>query len=129
MIKLIDTALDQAWQSFPQHLELNSPTERAQFAVTKIDTSTMKVETAKVAMNIHRRSFAAALDYLITHGHFESSPCEIRSTFDAPGPLSQATAAGKTITITYVLPILQNMGLVEIGRNIPSTTWLAEYKE
>ena len=94
------------------------------FDATKIG-DTMHIATERAVITIPRQYFAIALDYLIRHGHTRGTPCEIRSSFTAPGSLNLATQVNHVVTIMYILPILHQMGLVSIGSARPATTWLA----
>ncbi|MYM33755.1 hypothetical protein GTP38_05310 [Duganella sp. FT94W] len=118
-------ALEQCWNSFPDSAQLRSPSQRALFDVLKRDSATMEVTTTgQTRIDIPRSALDGALAYLTAGGHTKDNPCEIRNKYHAPGPLAQATAVNGTQTIHYVLPILQQMGLVGIHSGVPNTAWV-----
>jgi hypothetical protein len=130
LLKIVDLALAHAWYAFPDSIRLNHPSkidggsEPNGFEVTKT-SDMMQVATAKTIITIPRQRFLIALDYLLRHNHNRDMPCEIRSSFSAPGPLNLATQVNGVVTIMYILPILHQMGLVGIGSTRPATAWLA----
>jgi hypothetical protein len=89
----------------------------------------MRIATTRTIIAIPRQYFLIALDYLVRHNHDRDRPCEIRSSFSAPGPLNLATQVNGVVTIMYILPILHQMGLVGIDATRPATTWLVATDE
>lgn len=94
-------------------------------------TGTQNRQTApdKAPVNITKAAFIAALDYLISHNHVDSTKrCEInaRNSPDNAGDLCRASRAQNhnVRCINYILPILQYVSLVEIDGNRLNTTWL-----
>ncbi|MND38061.1 hypothetical protein D3C80_287600 [compost metagenome] len=113
---------------------LGTPARNSPFEVGEVTADRVVVRTGKSAKTkvvLPRMAFEAALGYLLTHGHHAGNPCEIAAA-DAPekaGPLclaSRLLPSGKygVRNITYVLPILQQLGVVEINADKPSRVWL-----
>lgn len=131
-MSLIDAALNDRWNSIPLHHPLSTPSDRKSLTVEAVLPDEIHILTAGgTPMKISRGAFYASLAYLLDHGHVASKPCVIDSNQqrDLAGPLCRAardgnTANGGTRVITYVLPILQAMGLVEIDSGRPNKTWL-----
>lgn len=83
-------------------------------------------------MTLRYDAFAKTLAYLAQNNHVAGNPCLVSSNkaYRDAGPLCRAARDanepdGGTMVITYVLPILKKMGLVEIDHAIPNSTWLA----
>lgn len=115
---------------------LGTPARNTAFEVGEVSGERVVVHTGKSAKTkvvIPRRAFEAALGYLIDHEHHAGNPCEIAAA-DAPekaGSLCQASRllpSGKygVRNITYVLPILQRLGVVDINPKKPSSVWLVK---
>jgi len=124
MLKLIQAALDSAWNAFPEKVELQGPTERTGFLVKQVNPTYMVLELSQSTLNVPRDVFEKGLEYLVQH-HGDGSSCKIQSDQNNPGPLSEMMSVGRTRTFTYVLRILQHMGFVTIDPSIPSTVRLA----
>ncbi|POZ99232.1 hypothetical protein C4E44_36070, partial [Pseudomonas sp. MWU12-2312b] len=82
-----------------------------------------------------RNAFEAVLAYLHGHDHYAGNRCVIKSdnNYKKSGPLCKAsrllpTGAYGQRNITYVLPILQELGVVEINPKVPTSTWLVKHK-
>jgi len=124
-MRLAEAALEQCWNSFPDATQLRSPSQSSVFDVLKRDNATMEITTSgQNRIVIPRESMVSTLTYLINGGHAQLNPCEVRNKFDDPGPLAQAAAVNGTQTIQYVLPILQQMGLVGIKSDRPNAAWV-----
>ncbi|WP_273028229.1 hypothetical protein [Massilia timonae] len=106
-----------------------TPAEQAWFRVTEADLNEVTITTSNdSSIKIRKQAFVSTIAYLLSNGHTQaSSPCEIRSNkmYDEAGPLCRAARIENgTMTITYVLPVLKAMGLVDIEPSRPSATWL-----
>lgn len=79
-------------------------------------------------ITINRICFVDSLHYLRENRHNMEKPCEIRSNDDPnlAGPLCLVARNNNRNQrcINYILPILQNNGLVGIGCSQPNTTWV-----
>lgn len=115
---------------------LGTPSRNTPFVLGQVSHDCVNVLTGKsgkTRVMIPRRAFEAALGYLLQHRHHAGNPCVIAAA-DAPekaGPLCQASRqlpSGKygVRNITYVLPILQALGVVQINPQSPSSVWLVK---
>jgi len=131
-MSLVNAALNDRWNSVPLLTTLYTPSERKSLTVWQITPDEMHISTeGGTEMKITRSAFSASLNYLLEQGHVASHPCAIASDQlrSEAGPLCLAardanSESGGTRVITYVLPILKEMGLVEINSEIPNTVWL-----
>ena len=128
-MSIAKAALDGIWNNIDTACDgvtLRSPTEESTFKVAEVKQDRIVI-TLKDELSIDRQAFEGALHYLVSHGHNSASPCEIRSNtmYEAAGPLCRSArkAPNGQRNITYVLPILKQMGLVGIGPERPSTAW------
>jgi hypothetical protein len=127
---LINAALDKKWPDLHIGMQLDTPSGRSKFTVSQLIPDQATIQTGGGnPIVIKRDAFFKALKYLVANGHVESSShCKIRSNkdYDAAGPLCQAVrSANGTMTITYILPMLKAMGLVEIAQiDGLDSTWL-----
>jgi len=126
-------ALDGIWNNIMaacQGAELLTPAERSWFKVAEVTQERIVITTKfEGSLYIGKEHFEGALHYLLAHGHHDEAPCEIRSnkSYDDAGPLCRAARKphGGQMNITYVLPILKQMGLVGIdpAASPVSTAW------
>lgn len=134
MRAIVNAALEQQWNTIVSGTTLGTPSEKSSFTIDEATSDAVRITTnGETSMTIRRAAFEAALLYLVEHGHHSTNnPCEIRSsqTHELAGPLCRAAreanqpGTGGTRVITYVLPILKIMGLVEIDHESrPGTTW------
>lgn len=134
MRAIVNAALEQQWSTISSDTALDTPSERSSFIIDEATHDAVRITTnGGTSMSIRRAAFEAVLLYLLEHGHHSTGrPCEIRSnqTYESAGPLCRAARdanqpnSGGTMVITYVLPILKAMGLVEIDHESrPGTTW------
>ncbi len=133
MRAIVNAAIQQQWNTIPTGTSLGTPTEKSSFTFNEVTNDEAHITTSGgTPMTIRRAAFEAALLYLVEHGHSANKLCEIRSNnvYELAGPLCRAARdanqprSGGTMVITYVLPILKAMGLVEIShQSLPSTTW------
>jgi hypothetical protein len=82
-------------------------------------------------MVLLKAALESALKYLHQHAHDAANPCIIKSNNDpeVAGPICLATRVHLSGTygprnVTYVLPILQALGVVEINTKRPASVWL-----
>jgi hypothetical protein len=124
------TAIAHAWNDIrsihPQHA-IPTPTGRSAFSLVRVESEQLTFATARSGATIFKEHFENALGYLMAQGHSVGSPCRIDSNkeYAKAGPLCRAarsTSRGR-MNITYVLPILQEVGLVGINPARPSTAW------
>jgi len=98
----------------------------AMFTIDQLSPDSITITPQDV--RVFRHSFSDALHYLRSYDHHPSNPCEVRSNDDPnlAGPLCRsARAQNKGVRcINYILPILQNHGLVGIACDQPNKTWL-----
>jgi hypothetical protein len=130
MLARLTATLNEKWQSIAHAGVLDTPSWSRTFTVAAVDADSIRVETRGGSrITLRRAAFEAALGHLAHHGHVDRArQCGIRSKRGQSGTLSQAISAAngsQTVVVTYVLPILQHLDLVEIARSSPNTTWLA----
>lgn len=132
MRAIANAAVQQQWNTIPNGTVLSTPSEGSSFTLEAVTDGAFHIRTlGETPMAIRREAIEAALSYLIEHGHSASNPCEIRSNkvYAEAGPLCRAAreanqpGSGGTMIITYALPILKKMGLVQISDQIPTTAW------
>lgn len=124
-------AIDGVWgkiMKIDPSKEFKTPAERSTFNVVETNQDGLTIRTSGGSpVPVTKDAFESALAYLLSHAHFDHTrPCEIRSNkdYEMAGPLCRSTREPKgTMTITYILPILEAMGLVGIDPSIPSSTW------
>ena len=128
---IAEAAIEGIWGKIGQiepTMEFWTPAERKSFNVATVQADGLTIATANNnPVRIPKQAFVSAIAHLVSGGHSAASPCEIRSnkSYDEAGPLCQATRSENgTMTITYVLPVLKEMGLVDIKPSIPTATWL-----
>lgn len=113
---------------------LHTPSKRSAFSIKRVAPDQITVATGKsgtTLVGVPKRAFESALGYLHTHCHHVGNPCEIESSnpVDKAGPLclaSRQLSSGKfgSRNITYVLPILQALGVVKINPKETTSVWL-----
>lgn len=133
MRAIVNAAIQQQWNTIPTGTSLGTPTEKSSFTFNEVTNDEAHITTSGgTPITINRAAFEAALLYLVEHGHSANDRCEIRSNkvYQEAGPLCRVTREANQpgsegrMVITYVLPILKAMGLVEISHeSLPSTTW------
>lgn len=123
-------AIAHAWNDIrsihPQHA-IPGPTGISAFTLVSVEPEQLTIATARSRATISREHFENALGYLMDNGHDVASPCRIGSNkeYAKAGPLCRAARARPEgrMNITYVLPILREVGLVGIDPKRPSTAW------
>lgn len=124
-------ALDGIWNDIGTlcKAELNTPAGQSTFRVADVQQDKVIITlNSGSPMSVGKEAFEGALRYLLEHGHHHGAQCEIRSAqrYEDAGPLCQAARIDRgTRLSTYVLPILKEMGLVDIdpAASPVSTAW------
>lgn len=125
--------IDEAWHHIEQDMTLNTPDERSNVTFTIIEVNANGVviltESAQTEIPINRASFIEAIRYLQANAHDESNPCEItaRKEDHAAGPFCRAIRipnGRRTMISSYLVPILEHIGVVGMGRAQPNTVWI-----
>lgn len=132
MKSLVEAALTERWARIESGRGLRTPdnTTGKSFNVSSVAPSEIKIQTQGGAdIAIKFEAFAATLLYLVEHGHDQRNRCNIASDKDVTkaGPLCRTAREANGVNvmiITYTLPILAEMGLVEIDGSRPNRTWL-----
>lgn len=121
------------WPQIVAPRALATPSKSKPFKVVSNTSSEMTIEVGagKNLLVISRENFESTIDYLNMHDHGPHRPCRIDANADPlkAGPLCLAcrkTSAGDygPRLITYVLPILADVGVVGLNGDAPATTWL-----
>ena len=121
------------WSQIVAPRALATPSKSKPFTVVSNTSSEMTIEVGvgKNLLVISRENLEATIDYLNMHDHDQHRPCRIDANADPvkAGPLCLAcrkTPAGDygPRLITYVLPILADVGVVWLNGDVPATTWL-----
>lgn len=131
MRAIINSAIQQKW-NISSGTVLSTPSARSTFTVQESAVQAMHISTeGGTPMTIRRDAIEATLHYLVEHAHSSNNPCEIRSNkiYADAGPLCRVARdanqpGGSTMVITYVLPILRAMELVEMDEKMPNTVWV-----
>ncbi|WP_294738673.1 hypothetical protein [uncultured Pseudomonas sp.] len=128
-------AVSDVWPMMGELEQLFTPSQRKTFIVERVTAGHVKVMAGKTSVLIPRSAFESALEYLHTHEHHGANPCDIKSSNKPAkaGPLCRASrilASGEhgPRNITYVLPILQELGWVDISQSRPNSVWLTDAK-
>lgn len=92
------------------------------------DAYTVQTQSGNSLLTIGRINIERAYQYLLDHDALPESPIAIASdkVWDHAGPLCRAARgrAGTQMIITYILPVLAQLGIVGIGGTRPNTTWI-----
>lgn len=131
MKQLAAQTVSSLWSMMGELGPLQTPSQSASFIVGSVTPERVKVSVGKTGLVVPKAAFEAALEYLHTNGHHAGNPCVIKSDNDheKAGPLCKAARQLPSGTfgprnITYVLPILQQLGVVEISPKRPTAVWL-----
>lgn len=123
-------SLLQQWDSIQPGQSFRTPTGRKGFSLTSITPEKVVVCTqGGTPIEIKKEAFLQVLQYLKENNHNKEYKALIHSNKDInkAGPLCVAarTANGVNImVITYILPILVQLELVQVDKHTPTTTWL-----
>ncbi|WP_332726497.1 hypothetical protein [Pseudomonas sp. ESBL9] len=133
MTQLAAQTVSSLWPTLGELGPLRTPSQRSSFAVESVTPERVKVQAGKTGVVIRKVAFEAALEYLHANDHHAGNPCVIGADNDheKAGPLCKAARqlpSGKygQRNITYVLPILQRLGVVGINPNSPTCVWLTK---
>ncbi len=123
-------AIDKMWLRLEKADSFRTPDFQAssKFSIFTKEASQLVVSTQGGAnVSISKGSFVAALHYLFENDHHKDNKCEIAADNDdkKSGPLCLATRNknNNIRCITYIVPVLQNNGLVGICSNRPNKVW------
>jgi hypothetical protein len=98
----------------------------ARFVIDQLLVQSIVIAPQNV--QIARAAFVDTLHYLRENDHHTSNPCAVGANLDPEqdGPLCRAARGQNNGVqcISYILPILQNHGLVGIDCDRPNKTWL-----
>lgn len=131
MKQLAAQTISSLWPMMGELGPLRTPSQSASFDVEGVTPERVKVAVGKTGLVVPKAAFEAALEYLHANDHHVDNPCVIESANDheKAGPLCKATrllpsgAYGQR-NITYVLPILEQLGVVGISPKRPTSVWL-----
>lgn len=131
MTQLAAQAFSSLWPHISKLGRLPTPSGSSSFAIESITGDQVKVSVGTSNIVLSKAAFESALKYLELHGHDAANPCVIESN-NLPkkaGPLCLTTRTNPSGTygrrnVTYVLPILQALGLVDISPKNPTSVWL-----
>lgn len=131
MTQLVVQQLSRAWSRMAALDRLRTPSQRGEFIVESFTNDRVTVLVAATRHVLLRSAFEDALNYLNLNGHGIENACLIESSNDPTrsGPLclaSRGTLSGTygPRNITYVVPILKALGLVDIRSSKPNSVWL-----
>ena len=130
MRELSNNDFNDFWEGIAQDIPLRTPDKgrTASFTVTRRNATGLEVRTNKGnTVRIRREAFCAVLRHLARDHHGLERPCVVASSYDVPGFLGFAAKQANdnaAVVITYILPILQDAGIVGIDGNRPNRTWL-----
>lgn len=123
--------VSRLWPMLGELKPLKTPSQSASFVVEAVMPERVKVSAGKTGLVIPKTAFEAALEYLHTNEHYAGRPCVIGSA-NAPesaGPLCKAarllpSGAYGQRNITYIVAILEQLGVVGINAKRPTSVWL-----
>ncbi|WP_202758913.1 hypothetical protein [Delftia acidovorans] len=130
MRELSNNDFNDFWEGIAQDKPLRTPDKgrTASFTVTRRNATGLEVRTNKGnTVRIRREAFCAVLRHLAQDHHGLERPCVVASSYDVPGFLGFAAKQANdnaAVVISYILPILQDAGIVGIDGNRPNRTWL-----
>lgn len=124
-----DVRIDDVWLRLQPNQVYRTPDHAHGVMFTISQVLPTAITIAPQNIQINRGSFSDALHYLRENHHHTPNPCTIGSNDDPSlaGPLCRAARQSnhnQLRCINYILPVLQNHGLVGIGCAQPNTTWL-----
>ena len=131
---LAKNRVNQVWSQITQPRTLCTPSRKKPFSVVKSTPNDITIEVGSQGESrlvITRDQFESTIDYLNQNGHGLGMPCRLDSSNspDKAGPLclacrtKSASGYGPRV-ITYILPILESVGVVGIDGKAPASTWL-----
>ena len=131
MTLLAAQTVSSVWEMLGELGTLQTPSRRSEFGVDSVTLDRVKVAVGDTTLVIPKAAFEAVLDYLHVNDHHAGNPCAIESDNDhkKAGPLCKVSRKLPIGTygprnITYVLPILERLGVVEISPKLPTAVWL-----
>ncbi|WP_168232074.1 hypothetical protein [Pseudomonas veronii] len=131
MTQLAAQTVLSGWAMLGDLGTLQTPSRRSEFIIDSVTLDRVKVAVGDTTLVIPKGAFEAVLEYLHLNDHHAGNPCAIKSDNDPEksGPLCKVSRKLPTGTygprnITYVLPILERLGVVEISPKLPTAVWL-----
>jgi hypothetical protein len=132
MDQLINAALDARWQMIQPGLNLSTPDSASgsPFSISAVNNVAVNISTAGgTPITLHRHAFVETLRYLLFNQYTDKNRCQIASNkhINQAGPLcvvARNANGANIMIISYLLPILTHMNLVNTDGNRPNTTWL-----
>jgi hypothetical protein len=131
MTQLAARTVSSVWEMLGELGTLQTPSRRSEFGVDSVTLDRVKVAVGETTLVIPKAAFEAVLDYLYVNDHHAGNPCAINSDNEhlKAGPLCKVSRKLPTGTygprnITYVLPILERVGVVEISPKLPTAVWV-----
>ncbi|VVP39185.1 hypothetical protein PS850_04811 [Pseudomonas fluorescens] len=131
MKQLAAQTVSSLWPMMGELGPLRTPSQSASFNVGSVTPERVKVSVGKTGLVVPKAAFEAALEYLHANDHHAGNPCVIESDndYEKAGPLCKAarllpSGSYGQRNITYVLPILEQLGVVGISPKRPTSVWL-----
>ncbi|MBH8613793.1 hypothetical protein I4N56_024995 [Pseudomonas mohnii] len=131
MIQSAAQTISSLWPMMGTLGALRTPSRRSTFDIDSVTPERVKVLAGQSGIVIPKAAFEAVVEYLHDNGHHAGNPCTIESDndHDKAGPLCKIArrlpAGGYgPRTITYLLPILEQLGVVGIRPSRPTAVWL-----
>ncbi len=120
--------IDDVWLHLAKGQTYRTPDIKQGVPFTIDSVTLTSISISPQNIQIARLSFSDALHYLRANHHTCAKPCAVESSNNpnSSGPLCDAARSKNSNVrcINYILPILQNHGLVGIDGNQPNTTWI-----
>lgn len=132
MLSIIRSAIRENWDSLVVGLDLSTPdnSSGSPFRISSINDENIEITTnGGTAIIINCGALISTLEYLLSNLHIVSKPCAVGSdkVINNAGPLCLAARNANNenrMVISYVLPILSHMGLVETDGTRPNRVWV-----
>jgi hypothetical protein len=133
MTQLAAQTVSSLWPRIGSLGSLPTPSGASTFTVDNVTADHVELSVGASNMVLLKAALESALKYLHQHAHNAANPCVIASnnTPQKAGPLCLATRVHLSGTygprnVTYVLPILQALGVVKINTKRPASVWLTD---
>ncbi len=132
MKTLSQTIVDSVWEQIVLGATYGTPNalNEKSFEILERTESIIRVCTrGGKKLKIQKESFRLAIVFLILHGRISKLLVEeIKSSNTNPGPLDLTTrqpqSSKATRVVNYILPILENAGILSINQTIPNSCFL-----
>ena len=124
--------VDAIWRQLaksPPVFKTPDKTKGRPFTITAVSEDKVSVKHGRTDQDISKESFRQTIAYLVANNHVSApTACEIRANKSGGGPLDIASRvpqkSNATMVISYVLPILADLGIVSIKSLRPNRVWL-----